>query len=247
MSIWWEESGTGRPVVLLHSTSADARMWDGVWEPLASAFRVIRLDLRGYGRSPLVAEKPYSNAGDVAELLDGLGIDAAVVVGSSGGGRVALELATIRPDLVSDLVLIASAAGLPPTPELEAFGDEEDRLIEAGDVAGAAELNVRTLLGPDANDQARAKLFEMQRNAFELQLAADPEPEVTRPEVDLTAITAPALVVIGGHDLPYFTATGHHLVAELPSATLLELPWAGHLPALERPSEIAGLLLTHLS
>ncbi|MEO3854006.1 alpha/beta hydrolase [Acrocarpospora sp. B8E8] len=111
MSIWWEESGTGRPVVLLHSTSADAHMWDDVWEPLASAFRVIRLDLRGYGKSPLVAEKSYSNAGDVAELLDSLGIDGAAVVGSSGGGRVALELATIRPDLVSDLVLIAARPG----------------------------------------------------------------------------------------------------------------------------------------
>jgi pimeloyl-ACP methyl ester carboxylesterase len=234
-------------VVLLHSTAADARMWDGVWKPLASAFRVIRLDFRGYGKSPLVAEKPYSNAGDVAELLDGLGIETAAVVGSSGGGRVALELATIRPDLVSDLVLIAAAAGLPPTPELAAFGDEEDRLIEAGDVAGAAELNARMWLGPDGDDEAMATLVEMQRNAFELQLAADPEPEVTRPEVDLTAITAPALVVIGGQDLSYFTDTGHHLVAEMPSATLLELPWAGHLPALERPSEIADLLITHLS
>jgi 3-oxoadipate enol-lactonase len=247
MSVWYEESGTGRAVVLLHSTSADARMWDDVWEPLAASFRVIRLDMRGYGKSPLVAEKPYSNAGDVAELLDGLGIAAAAVVGSSGGGRVALELAAIRPGLVSELVLIAAGAGLPPTPELAAFGDEEDRLLEAGDVAGAAELNARMWLGPEGGDQARAKLTEMQRNAFELQLAADPEPEVTRPEVDLTAITVPALVVVGGRDLSYFADTGRHLVAEMPSATLLELPWAGHLPAMERPQEIADLLITRLT
>ncbi|MEO3854005.1 hypothetical protein [Acrocarpospora sp. B8E8] len=53
--------------------------------------------------------------------------------------------------------------------------------MEAGDVVGAAELNTRTWLGPDANDQARAKLVEMQRNAFEPQLAADSEPDFTRP------------------------------------------------------------------
>ncbi|GIH26712.1 alpha/beta hydrolase [Acrocarpospora phusangensis] len=246
MSVWFEEAGTGRAVVLLHSTAADARMWDEVWEPLAARFRVIRLDFRGYGRSPLVADKPYSNAGDVADLLDRLGVATAAVVGSSGGGRVALELATVRPDLVSELVLIAAAAGLPPSPELAAFGDEEDRLLEAGDVTGAAELNARTWLGPDADERAHAKLVEMQRNAFEIQLAADPEPEVTRPEVDLTAITAPALVVIGGQDLADFATTGRHLVAEMPSATLLELPWAGHLPAMERPAEIATLLIDRL-
>ncbi|MEO3854004.1 hypothetical protein [Acrocarpospora sp. B8E8] len=54
-------------------------------------------------------------------------------------------------------------------------------------------------------------------------------------------------MITGGHDLPYFTATGHHLVAELPSVTLLELPWAGHLTALERPRGIADILITHLS
>ncbi|GAA0404576.1 hydrolase [Acrocarpospora corrugata] len=247
MNIWWEESGSGRPVVLLHSTAADGRMWDEVWEPLAARFRVIRLDFRGYGRSPLVADKPYSDAGDVAALLDELGVGTAAVVGASGGGRVALGLAAIRPDLVSELVLIAAAAGLDPTPELAAFGAEEDRLLEAGDVRGAAELNAHMWLGPDAGEQARAKLVEMQRNAFELQLAADPELEFTRPEVDLAAIAAPALVVIGGHDLSYFADTGRHLVAEMPAATLLELPWAGHLPAMERPAEIAELLIARLA
>ncbi|WP_218671380.1 alpha/beta fold hydrolase [Microbispora sp. GKU 823] len=87
----------------------------------------------------------------------------------------------------------------------------------------------------------------MQRHAFEVQLAADPEPERRREPIDLTVVTAPTLVVTGGHDLPYFRESGRHMAEALPDATLLELDWAGHLPSLERPAEIIRLLTGFLS
>ncbi|WP_214105495.1 alpha/beta fold hydrolase [Acrocarpospora catenulata] len=247
MSPWWEEAGDGPPVLLLHSTAADSGMWDPQWPELAGAFRVIRMDFRGYGRTPCAADGPFSHAGDAAELLDRLGTGPVAVVGASGGGEVALQLATLRPDLVSRLVLLNAGAGLPPTPELAEFGDQEDRLLEAGDLDGAVELNVRTWLGPEAAPEAHARLALMQRNAFELQLAAAEDLEFVKPAIDLTVITAPTLVVIGAQDLPYFRETGRHLARELASAELLELPWAGHLPGMERPEEITRLLLDRLS
>ncbi|WP_432934241.1 alpha/beta fold hydrolase [Microbispora sp. CA-135349] len=67
MTVWHEERGSGEPVVLLHSSVADSGMWDPQWEPLGERFRVTRLDFRGHGRTPFVAEGPYSDAGDVAE------------------------------------------------------------------------------------------------------------------------------------------------------------------------------------
>lgn len=247
MTVWHEERGSGEPVVLLHSGVADSGMWDPQWEPLGERFRVIRLDFRGHGRTPCVAEVPYSDADDVADLLAALGLRRVGLVGSSYGGRVALELATGHPDLVSRLVLLNAGCGLPPTPDLEAFGAEEDRLIEAGDVGGAVDLNVRTWLGPEADEPVRARLAAMQRHAFEVQLAADPEIERRRDRIDLTVITAPTLVVTGGQDLPYFRESGRHIAEELPDATLLELDWAGHLPSLERPAEVTRLLNEFLS
>lgn len=247
MTIWHEEQGCGEPVALLHSSVADSGMWDPQWEPLGERFRVIRLDFRGHGRTPYAAEGPYTDAGDVADLLAALGLRRVALVGSSYGGKVALELATAHPDLVSRLVLLNAGCGLPPTPDLEAFGAEEDRLIERGDVGGAAELNVRTWLGPEADEPVKARLAAMQRHAFEVQLAADPEPERGRAPIDLTVVTAPALVVIGGHDLPYFRESGRHIAETLPDATLLDLDWAGHLPSLERPAEITRLLTEFLS
>ncbi|MFG1863066.1 alpha/beta fold hydrolase [Microbispora bryophytorum] len=242
MTVWHEERGSGEPVVLLHAGVADSGMWDPQWEPLGERFRLIRLDFRGHGHTPCASEGPYSDAGDVADLLAALGLRRVRLVGSSYGGRVALELATGHPDLVSRLVLLNAGCGLPATPDLEAFGGEEDRLIEAGDVGGAVDLNVRTWLGPEADAPTRARLAAMQRHAFEVQLAADPLPERRREPIDLTVVTASTLVVTGGHDLPYFRESGRHMAEALPDATLLDLDWAGHLPSLERPAEVARLL-----
>ncbi|NBF00384.1 alpha/beta hydrolase [Nonomuraea sp. KC401] len=244
MTLWYAEHGAGDPVVLLHSTAADSGMWDAQREALSERFRVITVDFRGYGRSPYRADGPYSDSGDVARLLAALEISRAALVGSSGGGRVALELATAG--LADRLVLLNPLSTLEPTPDLRTFWEEEERLLEQGDVQGAAELNGRTLLGPEASPGARERLVAMQRHAFEVHLAADPEPEQVEGEVSPPAIDVPALVVSGGRDLPYFVASARHLAAELPRARLVELEWAGHLPALERPEEINALLLDYL-
>lgn len=132
MTLAYDDGGAGDPVVLLHSSAADSRMWDSQWEALTARFRVIRPDLRGHGRTPYASETPYSDPGDVADLLAALAVERAVLVGSSYGGRVALQVATAHPALVSRLVLLNPHCGLEPTPDLAAFGEEEDRLLEAG-------------------------------------------------------------------------------------------------------------------
>ncbi|MFC0866149.1 alpha/beta fold hydrolase [Sphaerimonospora cavernae] len=73
--------------------------------------------------------------------------------------------------------------------------------------------------------------------------AADPLPEGRHGGIDLSLIAAPALVVAGGHDLPYFRESARHIAGNIADATLIELDWAGHLPNLERPEEVTSLLL----
>jgi pimeloyl-ACP methyl ester carboxylesterase len=217
-------------------------MWDAQWQPLAERFRVIRVDYRGFGHTPYAAAEPYSDSGDVAEVLGELGVSRAALVGASYGCSVALELA----HLATRLVLMNPGSDLPRTPDFTAFAEEEDRLLEAGDAQGAAELNARTWLGPEAGDETRRRVIAMQHHAFTMQLAADPEPSQFRPGYDLGAIQAPALVVTGPYDLEFFRRSARHIAAELPHAELVELDWAGHLPALERPAEVTGLLLDYL-
>lgn len=241
-----DDEGSGPAVVLLHAGVADRRMWDAITPALAHSFRVIRPDLRGFGQTPM-PPGAYADADDVDALLESLGVVDAAVVGASFGGRVAMELATLHPGRVSSLVLLCAAyRGLEPTKSVRTFGAEEDRLLEAGDVDAAVALNVRTFLGPEADAEARALLTLMQRRAFDVQIAADqadPGPEPRRVEVDPTSIAVPTVVVSGAYDLDHFREVATALGELIPGAETLELGWAGHLPALERPDAVQALLL----
>ena len=238
-------TGSGPAVVLLHAGVADGRMWAATRDALADAWTVVVPDLRGFGRSPMPAADAdsWTNSGDVLEVLDRLGIADTAVVGASYGGRVATELAATAPDRVTRLVLLApAAAGMEPGDALRAFSDEEDALLEAGDVEGATGLNVRTWLGPDADDAARTLVHDMQKLAFEVQLAADPDAGPQSVDADPSRIGAPTTVVVGGHDFPDFARVARGLRDTIPAAELVELDWAGHLPTLERPAESAALV-----
>ena len=243
MMLSYDEAGTGPAVVLLHSTVCDRRMWDPQWPVLPGAgYRVVRSDFRGFGATP-VPRGPWNDANDVMDLTDELGLGPVALVGASGGGKVALEIAAWWPRQVTALALVC--AGMPghkPSDALRAFGRREGELLEAGDIAGAAELNVATWLGAEVVEATRDRVRGMQRHAFEVQLAAPEEYEPAEVAVDLRAITAPSLVVSGAKDLPDFGLIAARLAGLLPDAWLVELPWAGHLPTPERPQELSQTL-----
>ncbi len=155
-------------------------------------------------------------------------------------------MATAIPDQVSRLVLLCTAAdGVEPTASLKQFWSAEAALLDAGDLDGAARLNADHWLGPDAEADANAALFAMQRHAFEVQSLSGDVPEDHWP-TDLDRLRLPVTVVSGGHDLDYFALVAAHLAARLPSARTVVLEWAGHLPNLERPAEITAFLSAEL-
>ncbi|HZX37421.1 MAG TPA: alpha/beta fold hydrolase, partial [Streptomyces sp.] len=163
MTLSYDMAGQGPAVVLLHSSVCDRRMWDPQWQALADAgYQVVRCDFRGHGQTPADAGE-YSDAEDVLELLDELGIERAALVASSFGGRVALEAAARRPDRVTAMALLC--AGMPghePSSELRAFCAREDAFLDVGDVSAAVELNLDTWLGPQADERVREKVRVMQ-------------------------------------------------------------------------------------
>ncbi|MFJ7999205.1 alpha/beta fold hydrolase [Streptomyces sp. NPDC096310] len=247
MTLSHDVAGDGPVLVLLHSGVCDRRMWDAQWPALIDAgHRLVRCDFRGFGETP-APDRPHSDAEDVLDLLNSLGIARAALVGSSYGGQVALEIAARRPERVSALALICSALpGHEPSAELKALGQGEEALIEAGDIVGATELMVKTWLGPEADETAREAVRRMQRRAYELQMAAAEEGEPMETEIDLAAIQAPCLAVSGAHDLADFRQIAARLPDLLSHADHVELPWAGHLPSLERPSAVTDLLIGFL-
>lgn len=239
--------GTGPFVVLLHAGVADLRMWDTQVEALVSSRTVVRCDLPGYGGSPVRSGVDGGDADDVLALLESLGVERFSLVAASYGGFVALQIASAVPHRVDRLVLLGAAADLvEPDESLREVWRKERSLVESDDLDGATHLMVDTWLGPDAQDDSRALLWTMQRHAFDLQAAAGAHGANRELPVDLTGITAPVNVVVGSHDFSFFRETARALAGGLPHADLVELPWAGHLPSMERPWETARLVVDAL-
>ncbi|MBL7257847.1 alpha/beta fold hydrolase [Paractinoplanes lichenicola] len=232
--------GSGPALLLLHSTVCDRRMWDPLTFP---AHRAIACDLPGYGDSPV----PSSPLDVAAEALELAGDGPVTLIGSSGGGMVALEIAARWPSRVSALALLCTAAPtLVPTSRLRSIWDQENALLEAGDVDGASALMLASFVGPLATDEVRAFIGEMQRHAYEVQLAAG-DVEELETEWSPDSITAPTLLLTGAHDLPEFHTVAAGLAVRLPAARHVELEWAGHLPSLEDPPAVNRLLLDFLA
>jgi 3-oxoadipate enol-lactonase len=225
-------------VVLVHAGGLDGRMWHPLTERLGKRFRLHVPDLRGHGSTPLPPGE-YSHVEDLVRMLDGLKIDRAIFVGASFGGWVSLQLATAAPERLRALALLAGT--LADSEEwsagLEAFGAQEEALLEAGDIEGAVALGVRTWV----REPAIADLVaEMSRGAFELQHGV--EATAREDPVDLGALAVPTLTVSGGLDFPDFARFADRIAAEVPGAERAEVPDAGHLIALERPDAAAALL-----
>src|SRR5262245_59652289 len=141
-------NGDGPVVLLVHEGIADRRMWQPQCGPFVDAgYTVVRCDLRGFGDTP-VTPGTYSNIEDIHDLLLQLGVDSATLVGGSLGARVALEYALTYPESVDALVLMGPGLrGAEMTPEVLRSWEEEEALIEAGDIDGAVEVNLRTWVG----------------------------------------------------------------------------------------------------
>lgn len=252
--LYYEVAGSGQPLLLIHAGVADSRMWDNQWSLLAQHYRVIRYDIRGFGQSALTPGA-FASYEDAAELLRFLNIERAHVIGMSWGGKIAIDLALAHPEMVQLLVLGApSVGGAPQSEEVIRFGQEEDALLERGDLVGATELNLRMWVdGPHRTPEqidpvVRERVREMQFHAFSLPFLGEVNQyELEPPAIErLNEIRAPTLVIVGDLDVDEKVLLAQRIVGEVVGARLVTRADVGHMVSMERPDEFNQIVLKFL-
>jgi len=243
----FEESGSGSPVVLLHPFPFDRRIWAPTVATLASSYRVISVDARGFGETPLVG--PYAIADlaeDLAALLDALDLSEATVVGLSMGGYTALAFAHLHRARVTGLVLADTRAAA-DTPAVSQSRQDAIALIRSAGAAAYLDKSIPRLLSPNAQpallDSARA-LAETRTSSLTAALEALRD----RPDRsgELGAIACPTLVMCGADDQVIPVEEMRLMSQSIPGARFVKLDGAGHLANLEAPPAFNQTLVEFL-
>jgi pimeloyl-ACP methyl ester carboxylesterase len=232
------ESGTGPDIVLLPSFPADSRMHgDLVRHPVG---HVVVIDPPGFGRSAPAANapEPYpveAFAAAVGRLVDRLGLERPILVGTGVGGYVALELAARKPRSFSGLVVVGCGPNADPA-EKAGFREETAASALRTGTAALAESAPKSL-HPKAGPRARNALRRMIAESDPAGYAAAVRGMARRPAPGVTAsrIRIPALVMRGRDDPFAPPAAAKRLAELLPRGRFLEIPGA-HLAPLEYPT-----------
>jgi pimeloyl-ACP methyl ester carboxylesterase len=253
--------GEGPDVLLIHGLGGAKSSFFDTATALSRQYRVHALDLPGFGSSSKPATAPYTAkyfAGAVIEVMDALGIDRAHVAGNSMGGRVAIEMGLRTPDRVGGLALLCPAVAfikrdLHPIVRLlrPEFGFLPHRFTRGM----VARQFWSMFADPDAVDPSVADIVvdEFQRiygsaGARFAFLAAARNIYLDEPFGDdgfyprLSGLDVPAMFVWGTHDPLIPSAFKRHVERWLPHAEQIVLEQCGHVPQVERPEQVNGLL-----
>jgi 3-oxoadipate enol-lactonase len=251
-SLYYELGGSGEPIVLLHGLGLDRRMWDPQIGSFEEQYRVLRYDLRGFGRSATPGSASYSHPKDLKSLLDHLGIShAAAVIGLSLGGSVALGSVLEYPAIARDLILVDSALGgyhwsSEWMARMNAIGQKAE---SAGPAAANHMWLTHPLFAPArANPKVRELLARMVLEYSGWHWVND-DPHVQKEAPDLAllgGVKPRTLVMVGERDLPDFRSMATILQEKIPGARFSMIRGVGHMVNLEAPEEFNKVVLRFL-
>ena len=243
--LWYDETGAGSALLLLHGGLGDSELWEPVVPFLAERYRTIRTDLRFFGRST-GPPAPWSWHDDVIGLLDERGIEQAALAGLSLGGRIALEVALAHPERISALSLVAPGlAGHPAAP----YSAEQEARYEAAEADGDVEAMMAVdfeVWAPLGVDEQIRRLWHATPDASPLPDGVEPRSPAGLPAKErLGELARPALVVTVAHDPAGFREIGSIIASQAPNARHVELD-SDHYVTLREPELVARTLLDFL-
>jgi pimeloyl-ACP methyl ester carboxylesterase len=241
----YEQTGSGPPMVFIHGMCGDAEVWADQARRFSDRFTCVRYDRRGHSRSDLgeVAVSDRLHADDAAGLIEALALAPCLLVTSSGGAAIGLEVALRHRHLLTGMVLseppLFSIDAEAKRDLLEELVPRVEAALEAGGPAAFVDAfftyvcpGLWSTIDEDRKDRYRA-------NA-EIGLTDLRSPSLEVTAADLAGVTTPALVLSGEVSHPSFRRIARALASALPDARFVELPGCGHVTYAEAPDAFAA-------
>jgi pimeloyl-ACP methyl ester carboxylesterase len=241
--------GSGPTLTLVHGVGARLESWDQVTERLASRFQVVRLDLRGHGRSGRIEECTLDDlAADVRDTWDSLGIAKSHLAGFSLGGLIAQSLALSDPARIDNLIILSAVAGR--TPEERAKVVDRLKVVQTesiGSVTGAAaERWFTPEFRAEHPEKVAARLAELQQNDPKSYAAAYTVFATSDLGDQIHRIGHRTLVATGENDPGSNVRMARMMHARIAGSELKVLPHLRHSLLVEAPDAVADLILDFL-
>jgi len=252
--LWYEMAGSGDPLVLIHGNAGDLRHWDHQFQPLARHYRVIRYDLRGYGKSTVPVERqPYADHDDLAALLDHLRISKAHIAGWSMGCAIAVDFVLAYPQRAASLIAIGPWVSGYSSPAAEKLFVDLRAVATAASQRGAqaavdAWMNAPFFASATHDSSARAEFARIASDYSWWAFShASPQRPLDPAAINrLGTIKAPTLIMTAEHDIPACREVADLLDSVVPKARKVVVAGTGHLLHMEKPREFNQTLGTFI-
>ena len=246
--LYFEIAGEGSPLVLIHGFSLDTRMWDDQFEIFSNYYKVVRYDVRGFGKSAFPTDAIYTSFEDLKGLLDYLSIEHSHILGFSMGGAIAINFALEFPELVDSLIIVGS--------DLSGYDYKYNYnvMFEKGKEAGveaARELWLSSLFLKSAfkNSTVSPRLRKIISDysgwhwVNETPVRSLDPPAIQR----LEQITSPTLAIVGELEIPDSQTITNIVHKRIPDARKVVLTNVGHFSSMEDPERFNQTVLAFLS
>ena len=251
IDIRYDIRGDGPWLVLAHSLATDLTLWDDNLAALTPHFRVLRFDTRGHGGSS-APDMPYDFAmltADVLGLMDALDVERAHFCGISMGGMIAQHVALAAPERVDRLVLVSTTSGYPPTSK--ALWAERIALVRASGMAAQVAPTLErwfTLPYREAQPEVMDRIGGLIQATPPTGYIGSGQAISTLNTTDrLSALTCPALVIVGVDDAGTPPVMGRRIAERIPGARFEQIASASHLCNIEQAPAFNRLLADFLA
>jgi 3-oxoadipate enol-lactonase len=255
--IYYESTGKGDPLLLLHAGFQNVDMWDEQVSELSKHYRVIAVDLPGHGQTKNDTIRLVA-ANFIKTVMDSLGIQKASLMGVSLGASSVTDFLIAYPQRVNKAILVAPGLSGWETrftvdTSMKVYVDQFFGALEAKDTSAAAEVFTRFWCDGPLRQQAEVKpgvrtyiynttLENMKKNkvrgwpVFKEPLAID----------HLDHINSPLLIIEGDKDVPYIGQASRFIQQQVKGAKLTTIPNTGHMLNMEDPAAFNKAVLDFL-